>query len=212
MTRSERIAKRICKALRVWKKDHARLIVAIDGYAGAGKTTIAKHIADCDADVLSIHLDDFIRHWRDRKRMMGSTKDKPGVFEYHWYRYGDLEKLMRAFLRGKKSISITTYNFETNDFLPKQTIDLTKKVLVIDGIFLLHPAHRMNKLFHKTIYLDADHAVADKRRIAREKKRWGKNFVHDDHPDNWVNYFKTAYRRYIKKYKPGTRADLVCEV
>ena len=45
MIRSERIAKKINKKIQAWIKDRAKLIVAIDGYAGSGKTTGADFIA-----------------------------------------------------------------------------------------------------------------------------------------------------------------------
>ena len=206
MIKSERIAKKICQEIKVWKKDHAKLIVAVDGYAGSGKTTVGNFIAKHDKDVLSVHLDDFINHWKVRKQMIEKAKDKSKVFEYHWYRYDDLERLIRAFLSGKKSIKLKTYNYDKNDFNPKQTFDLSKKVLVIDGIFLFHPKHAITKYIHKNIYLDADFAKADKKRITREKKKWGKNYLPDDHPDNWVRYFKRAYKRYINKHNPKDKA------
>ena len=53
---------------------------------------------------------------------------------------------------------------------------------------------------------------ADKKRITREKKKWGKNYIPESHPDNWTRYFKKAYRRYVKKYKPQKTADAVYRV
>ncbi len=212
MTKSERISKKILKQIEVWKKDHAKLIVAIDGYAGSGKTTVGNFIAKHDKDVLLIHLDDFIKHRKVRKQLIEKTKDKSKVFEYHWYRYDDLERLIKAFLSGKKSIKLKTYKYEKNNFGSKQSFDLSKKVLIIDGIFLFHPKHSITKLIHKKIYLDTDFTKADKKRIAREKKRWGKNYLPDDHPDNWVKYFKQAYKKYIEKYSPGENADLLFKI
>ncbi len=212
MIKSERIAKKICEQLQVWKKDHAKLVVAIDGYAGSGKTTVGDFIAQHDTDVLSIHLDDFIRHWKERKQMIEKAKDKPKVFEYHWYRYDDLEKLIRAFLQRKKSISLKTYDYNKNDFGSKKIFNLSKKVLVIDGIFLFHPKHKMNKLIHKKVYLDVDFAKTDKKRITREKKKWGKKYLSENHPDNWVKYFKVAYREYVMKYKPAQKVDRIFRV
>lgn len=208
MITSERIAKKICREIKVWKKNHAKLIVAVDGYAGSGKTTVGNFIAKHDKDVLSIHLDDFINHWKVRKQMIEKARDKSKVFEYHWYRYDDLERLIKAFLSGKKSIKLKTYNYDKNDFGPKHPFNLSKKVLVVDGIFLFHPKHAITKYIHKNIYLDADFAKADKKRIAREKKKFGKNYLPDNHPDNWVRYFKVAYSRYIANYKPQKKADL----
>lgn len=208
MIKSERIAKKIQEKLEVWKKDHAKLVVAIDGYAGSGKTTIGDFIAKHDTDVLSIHLDDFIKHWKVRKQMIEKAKDKANVFEYHWYRYDDLERLIKAFLRGKKSIKLKTYNYEKNDFGHKQSFDLSKNILVIDGIFLFHPKHAITKLIHKNIYLDIDFVKADRKRVVREKKKWGKEYLPENHPDNWVKYFKQAYRRYVKQYNPRKKAHL----
>ncbi|MBI2086564.1 MAG: hypothetical protein HYT69_00070 [Candidatus Zambryskibacteria bacterium] len=212
MIKSERIAKKICQEVKVWKKDHAKLIVAVDGYAGSGKTTVGNFIAKHDKDVLSVHLDDFINHWKIRKQKIEKAKDKPKIFEYHWYRYDDLERLVKAFLSGKKSIKLKTYNYDKNDFNPKQTFDLSKKVLVIDGIFLFHPKHTLTKYIHKNIYLDADFAKADKKRIAKEKKKFGKKYLPDNHPNNWVRHFKRAYKRYIDQYTPKKVSDLVFKI
>ncbi len=212
MTKSESVAKKIYGEIKVWKKDHAKLVVAIDGYAGSGKTTVANFIGKQDKDILVIHLDDFIKHWKVRKHIINKAKDKSEVFEYHWYRYAEVEKLIKAFLANKKSISVKTYNYEKNDFNPKKAFYLSKKVLIIDGIFLFHPEHKINKLLNKKIYLDTDFTRADKKRIAREKKRWGKGYLPEDNPDNWTRYFKQAYRTYVSKYKPANKVNLVFKV
>lgn len=196
----------------MWKKDHAKLVVAIDGYAGSGKTTVGDLMAKYDKDVLSLHLDDLINHWKVRKQMMQRAKDRSKIFEYHWYRYGDLERLVKAFLNGKKSIKLKTYNYDKNNFNPTHSIDLSKRVLVIDGVFLFHKKHKANNLMHKKIYLDANFSKADKKRVAREKKRWGANYLPENHQDNWTIYFKKAYRRYVKVFRPKRFADLTFEV
>jgi len=213
MIRSERIAKKINKKIQAWIKDRAKLIVAIDGYAGSGKTTVADFIAKQNSDVLIIHLDDFIRHWKDRKRMIEKAKDKSQVFEYRWYRYDDLEKLVREFkTKNKGSVKFKIYDYDKNDFGHRKSFDLSKKILIIDGIFLFHPKLKTSREWDKTIYLDADLAKVDKKRVTREKQKWGKNYIPESHPDNWTKYFKKAYRRYVKKYKPQKTADAVYRV
>jgi uridine kinase len=213
MIKSERIAKKINKQLRVWSKNQTKLIVAIDGYAGSGKTTISDLIAKQNTDVLVVHLDDFIHHWKDRKEMMNKTKDKPQVFEHNWYRYEDLEKLIKAFkIKSKGSIKFKTYDFDKNDFGSKKTFDLSKNILIVDGIFLFHPKHKISKLWDKQIYLDVDFAKADKKRIAREKKKFGKNYISENHPDNWFKHYKAAYLRYVKDHNPKKNSDFVSKV
>lgn len=88
---AERIARKINELIVERSKSHPKLVVAIDGYAGSGKTTVADFISKQNTNVLVIHLDDFIRHWKDRKEMIEKSEDKPSVFEYNLYRYEDLE-------------------------------------------------------------------------------------------------------------------------
>lgn len=213
MTKSERIAKKISEQISTWSKVQDKLVLAIDGYAGSGKTTIADYITKQNTDILTIHLDDFIQHWKNRKKMIEREKDKAKVFEYNWYRYGDLEKLVKEFKSGKKkNIKLKTYDFDKNNFDPEKIFNLSKKVLVIEGIFLFHPEHEISKMWDKTIYLETDLDKADKRRVAREKKKWGKDYLPETHPDNWTKYYKEAYRLYIKEYKPEKNRDLVFNV
>lgn len=199
--------------IRVWEKNHTKLIVAIDGYAGSGKTTVADYIAKQNARVLAVHLDDFICHWKSRKKMINKAKNKSQVFERSWYRYGDLEKLINNFKTKNRGVmKFKTYDYDKNDFGNQKSFNLSKKILVIDGIFLFHPKHKIGKMLDKTIYLDADFAEADRKRITREKKKWGKKYIPENHPDNWIKYYKEAYRRYVKECKPQRTSDLVIRV
>lgn len=210
MIRSERIAKRINEKIRVWSKNHAKLIVAIDGCAGSGKTTAADFIVRQNPNILAVHLDDFINHWKDRKRMIEEARNKSKVFEYNWYRYDDLEKLVSEFkTKNKGSIKFKTYDYHKNDLGSEKSFDLSKKILIIEGIFLFHPKHKLNKEWDKTVYLDVDFAKADKKRVAREKKKWGKDYLPENHPNNWTKYYKEAYRRYVKEYRPQKESDIV---
>jgi len=212
MIRSERIAKRINKQIEVWKENHTKLVVAIDGYAGSGKTTVGNFIAKQNKNVLLVHLDDFINHLNIRRKMIERAKDKSKIFEYHWYRYNDLEKLIESFLKNKKNINLKNYNYDKNDFNPKKLFDLSKNVLVIEGIFLFHPKHKISRLIERKVYLDVDFPKADKKRVVRDKKKQGKNYLPENHPDNWVRYYKEAYRKYVGQYNPKKKADLVLKI
>lgn len=87
--------------------------------------------------------------------MIESAKDKAKVFEYEWYRYDDLEKLVKQFMKKRGVVKAKVYDYDKNDFTVRK-YDLSKKIMVIDGIFLFHPKHAINKLWDKKIYLDAD--------------------------------------------------------
>lgn len=195
-------------------KTKARLVVAIDGYAGTGKTTIVNHLGLMNKDVLVVHLDDFIKHWRIRRRLINGSPNKPQVFEFEWYRYKELTGLLSAFKKNNTGVSKQKiYDFHKNDFKPQpKSYSLAKKILVVDGIFLLHPKHQMNQLFDFRVYLNTDFQKADKRRVAREKREFGDKFLAEDHPENWFRYFKQAYLNYIRVSQPQKLANLVVEV
>lgn len=213
MLKSERIAKRINEKIKVWLKSQDRLVVAIDGYSGSGKTTVTDFIAKQNHDVLAVHLDDFVKHWKVRKRLIEITKDKSKVFEHGWYRYGDLKKLIKAFkVKNRGWINLKTYDFKKNAFASPKPFDLSKKAIVIDGIFLFHLKHKIITSWDKRIYLEVDFNKADRKRIAREKKKWGKDYVPENHLDNWTKYYKIAYRRYVKRFKQQTKVDMVFKV
>lgn len=210
----EQIARKINGKIKDWAQRHDRLVVAIDGYAGSGKTSVANYIAKLNPDCLVVHLDDFIKHWRVRKRMMDTAKDRSKVFEHRWYRYDAIERLVKRFMRaGTGHIRLKVYDFEKNEFATSyQTFYLSKNILVIDGIFLFHPRHKRNALWQKRIFLKTDLKKADERRIAQGKKRWGKGYVPENHPDSYIRYFQVAYKRYLDRYKPEQKADLVIDV
>lgn len=213
MIKSERIARKINRSIKVWSKDHAKLVVAIDGYAGSGKTTIADFIAKQNSDVLVVHFDDFVHHWKKRKRLIEKAKDKAQVFERSWYRYDDLERLINDFkTKNKGVIKFKIYDYDKNDFGAQKLFDLSKKIMVVDGIFLFHPWHKINKLWDRTVYLAVDFTKADKKRISREKKKWGKDYLPENHPDNWTKYYKKAYQRYVKECKNQKSCDLVFRI
>jgi len=209
----EQIVKIVNREIKKWARRHKRFVVIIDGYAGSGKTSVADRIADLNSDCLVVHLDDFIKHWKVRKQMMDTAPDRSRIFEYKWYRYDALERLVKAFLGGRrKYIRLKLYDFDKNEFTAPRVFDLSKNILLIEGIFLLHPRHKRNTFWGKRIFLKVNLASAEERRILQEKRRWGKAYLPEDHPDSYMRDFRIAYTRYLNRYKPEQKADLVIGV
>jgi uridine kinase len=212
MFRSQKTAKQLNRVFQEWLTSDEKLVVGIDGYAGSGKTTLADQLWVLNKDVLVVHLDDFIHHWQDRKKWMDEAKDKSRVFEYKWYRYDALEQLIKEFKSKQVGLlKMKTYDFDKNEFDSGKEFDLSKKILVVDGVFLFHPDHAVSKLLDRKVYLQIDVAKGDERRITREKRKWGKHFVEDNAAGSYVKYFKEAYMRYVDVYNPQSRADIVFE-
>lgn len=209
----QQIAEQLNGKINRWALRQKKLIVVIDGYAGSGKTSVAERLAELNPDCLVVHLDDFVKHWKTRKRMMDTTRDRSRVFEYRWYRYDAVERLAKAFINARRNIRLKVYDFIENEFtVPRTLFALSKNVLVIEGIFLLHPRHKRNVLWNKRVFLKVNPKKADARRIAKEKERWGEQYLPEDHPGSYIREFKVAYRRYLDYYAPERTADLVIDV
>jgi uridine kinase len=208
--KSKEIAKRIDRMIKSWLPEEKKIVIAIDGYSGSGKTTVLEYLARINNNVLPLFLDDFIEHWSKRKKMMDQAKNKSKVFELKWYRYRDVEELISRFRKQKSGLhKAIVYDYEKNDFGPIKKFDLSKRVLVIEGIFLFHPEHKISKMWDKKIYLDINFEKGDLRRTQREMEKWGEQYTPETHPDSYVLIFKQAYKKYLEKYKVKSRADVV---
>lgn len=210
LSRSQKIAQRINKKIESWQKERGRLVIGIEGYSASGKTTVADCLALENPGIVIIHLDDLLKSSAERAAMMNSGDDRSKVFELKWYRYDLLDRIVKKF---KKSLpfSVKIYDYDLKKTVTR-TYDLSKKILVIEGIFLFHPEHAISEVFDKKIYLDVNFQQADSRRVRREKKRWGKQYVDENHPDSYVIPFKEAYRRYFKTHHPERLADLTIKI
>jgi len=207
----EQIAIRINKDIIKWAQRHEKIVVAIDGYTGSGKTSVAKRIAELNPNCLVVHLDDFIEHWEKRKQMMDSAQDRSKVFEHNWYRYDAVKRLVKAFLIGRRKIRLKVYDFDKNGFVIRP-FDISVKIVIIEGIFLLHPRHKLNTLCNRSVFLKTNPRKAEARHFAQEKKRWGDACLPEDHPDSYFRDFRVAYERYLDRYEPEQRADIVIDV
>lgn len=80
--------------------------------------------------------------------------------------------------------------------------------MIIDGIFMFDPA-KLDHLWDKRIYIDGDEELIKKRRIEREKARWGERYFPEDHPDSHFRKVIEALKVYRNTCKPENKADLV---
>jgi uridine kinase len=122
------------------------------------------------------------------------------------------ENLIPQIKNGNKSLKLEWKPADGLERLTKLIRDFrleqTGKVLLIEGIFLCHEKVLRNEL-DKIIYLDTNKEEADKRRVKREKERWGEKYFPEDHPDSFARLFKIAFNRYEELYEPKRNADLV---
>lgn len=118
--------KEFLNKIPVWLKNSKKLVIAIDGYSGAGKTILLKKIEKDYKNVLAVYMDDFILERNKRLELIKQAKNKSEVFELQWYDYDNIKELIGQF---KKQLSSAykakIYNPDTNKNDIAKSYDLT---------------------------------------------------------------------------------------
>lgn len=195
----ELLAQEANKKIKEWAVGKDKLVVAIDGYVGVGKTTLINNLVKLNSEIVPVHFDDFLL---SRKKV--EAKD----FELGYNDYPKIEKLVNTFRISSEPYRTTIFNADSGEVDTPIEYDFSKQILVIDGVRMLHP-QLLNHLWDRRIYLDGNTEEIDKRRVEREKKRWGDKYFPETHPDSHFRQITTALKRYREEYKPEQQADLV---
>lgn len=200
------------KAITLWAKDSDKLVVAIDGYTGIGKTTLLNNLASINSDIITVNRDDFMLPRKIVQKKLAKAEDKSKIFELEVCDYKKLEDFISTFKNVNIPCKIDTYNGISGEVNISKTFDFSKKILVIEGVFMFHPKLSINKLWNKRIYLEGNTDKINERRIKREREKWGENYFSEDHPDSYFKQVVIALKRYIELYHPEKIADLVVKV
>lgn len=184
------IVKKIEEKFDEWSKNEKGLVVGIDGYSGAGKTTILKVLAKQNPDIIPLYMDDFVTVATEKQEAEKNSKEHPENLLLKFNNNIKLEEFKKTIIQYKTQNSL--------------------KMVVVEGVFLLHP-NVLENVLNKLIFIDTDIDKADERRVEREKKRWKENYMSEDDPTSFVGGFKINYKKYIELYDPKGRADLVVE-
>ncbi len=208
---SQEIAQKVNEAILQWSKDNRKLVVGIDGYTGIGKTTLLNNLVSLNSEILPVNRDDFQISKSEFEKIYKNADDRSRVFELEMNDSAKLEKLVQTFRISNEAYTIQAYDGATGELSIPKTFDLSKKVMVVEGVFMFHPK-LLNSIWDKRIYLKGDIEKIDERRVKREKERWGENYFPETHPDSYFRQVIIALRRYAELYKPEEQADLILDV
>lgn len=200
------------EAINLWAKNSDKLVVAIDGYTGIGKTTLLNNLTELNPGIIAVNWDDFILPREIFYNKFAKVKDKSDVFEIEICDNKKLEDFIHAFRNINTLYKIYAHDGVSGKVNIPKTFDFSKKIMVIEGVFMFHPELSRSKLWDKRIYLKGDIDKITERRVKREKERWGKDYLPETHPDSYFRQVIIALNRYIELHHPEKIADLVLEV
>lgn len=207
----QELAQEVNKAIQEWSKDKEKLVVAVDGYTGIGKTTLLNELVKLNPEVIPVNRDDFLFSRAITEEKLAKTDDRSKVFELEVCDDEKLGKLVQAFRNNEPSCTTTVYDGNSGELVEK-TFILNKRILVVEGVFMFHPELALSKFWDKRIYLEGDIPQIDERRVRREKERWGDKYFPETHPDSYFRAVTTGLKRYMDLHKPQEIADLSLRV
>lgn len=169
-----------------------RVLVGISGFAGAGKSVLARRVVDSVHSAARVRGDDFL----DPARVHRRSSDWDGV---------DRERLRSEVIepfRAGRDLKVRRLDWATGQ-LGEPTPLPRASVLVIDAIGLFHPD--LLPWFDLTAWVDADLQMAQRRGLARDRA------AGLDHDDLWADVWTPNDREFEQMFSPRDHADLVVD-
>jgi uridine kinase len=167
-----------------------RVAVGISGYAGAGKSVLARQLVDVVDDAVRLRGDDFL----DPQRVHRRSPDWDGV-DRHRIRREALEPFRAGAPVVVRPLSWSTGRHGAPTPLPQRS------VLILDAIGIFHPD--LLPWFDLTVWVDVDLDVAQAQGLARDRE------AGRDHDALWTDVWTPNDREFEQTFSPRRLADVV---
>ncbi len=171
------------------RAEHDRVVVAVSGYAGAGKSVLARALVDALGDAVRVRGDDFL----DPPRVHRRSADWDGVDRRRMR-----SEVLEPFRAGRPA-TVRTLDWSTGR-LGEPTPLPHASVLVVDAIGIFHPD--LLPWFDLTVWVDVDLEVAQSRGMARD------HAAGLDHDDLWSHVWTVNDREFEQVFSPVDQADI----
>jgi len=166
-----------------------RVAVGVSGFAGAGKSVLARQLVDVVDDAVRLRGDDFL----DPQRVHRRSADWDGVDRQRMR-----DEVLEPFRAGNP-VAVRPLDWSTGRRGPPTPLPQAS-VLVVDSIGIFHP--ELLPWFDLTVWVDVDLEVAQSRGLARDRA------AGRDHDRLWTEVWTPNDRDFERTFAPADGADL----
>lgn len=170
------------RVISSWSDKRRKLVLAVDGHMGSGKSSLIELVAKTNSRILHISADDFIYPPDHQSENITKKANHPTSVEQYFIDFEAIRKIVHAYRHSFEP----AYRVRLPDGDIKY-FDFSKPIMIVEGLFLLHPRLFDNE-WDKKIFITNEY---NDLRATKE------------------HILETAYRKYLEEYKPQTYADLV---
>jgi len=161
-------------------------VIAVDGFGGAGKSSLCRRLIELLPDCGTIQIDDFI-----------VFPHEPNVFDHDWH--GIEDKVLKRLKRDEKVVT-KTYDWHTLG--PVAQTQPVRQYMLIDGIGVLDPKYAV--YFDFKIWMDCPFELSLERGKRRDKVDQGA-----DHDELWDTVWGPGEKQYFERVRPDLLADVL---
>jgi len=133
-----------------------RVLIAIDGHCGAGKSTLGREIAEL-LDANLFHMDDF--YLTPELRTPARMQEVGGNVDYMRFKVDIIEGVIKG-----KPFEFRPFNCKIQDFCQPKHV-LPKRVNIIEGSYSLHPT--LIEFYDLKIFLEISPEIQERRILKR---------------------------------------------
>lgn len=210
---NDRVAQHICDYLLSASRGKSKFIATIDGNSCIGKSAISKRVAQLSQNkIVILHADYFINPKSEILKYKNNiSKDKSFFYKHAWFNKKDLLEAVEKFKKHKhKSGKSKYYQYYSKRYTNKKRrmirINLSKKILLVEGCFVSH-GDALGKIADKKIFLSLDEINII---LRRKKRRTAHKIKNIDR--NFSRLFYDCYADYQKKEHPEKTSDIHIEM
>lgn len=171
------------------------VIVAVSGFGGSGKTTLAEKIKNHFPSSTWVQLDNFLIDHGQGDGWAGG---------YDWDRF---EKVLRGIKDGK-DLHYQAYDWHKDALTDWYIDEELPQLIIVEGVRILQP--KLISYFDISLWIECDINTATARGIARDRQNWKDKSDQEGleaHLQTWSKVWVPKEKEFYKEFRPDQLAN-----